>query len=306
MNQYDVLVYGPLFCDLIFTDLDRLPELGTEIFAGDFTVAPGGSAIVAAGLQKLGVRVGLIADLGDDPFSQIMRGMLDDLHIDRALIREHPHPLPQLTVALSFPHDRAFITRFEQPHTAHDLRAILAQHRPRHLHIGSFLAAFDAPDACRIAHEIEATVSMDPGWDEVALRDPRLREMLNDLDYFLPSRSELCYMMETEDADKALSDGIALMPYGAIIMKDGANGAFAHGQRMKAHVPALTVQPVDTTGAGDAFDAGFIYGLINGHPIEECMRYGVVCGGLTTTVAGGATGTPTREDVEQWLSKLRS
>lgn len=306
MSGYDVLVYGPLFCDLIFTELDRLPELGAEIFAGDFTVAPGGTAIVAAGLQKLGVRVGLIADLGDDPFSHIMRGMLDDLHIDRALIREHPHPLPQLTVALSFPHDRAFITRFEKPPTRHDLSAILAQHRPRHLHIGSFLAAFDAPDAGRIAHEIEATVSLDPGWDEDALRDPRLHEMLGDLDYFLPSRSELCYMMEATDPAEALAKGAALMPYGAIIMKDGANGASASGGRMRTHVPALTVQPVDTTGAGDAFDAGFIYGLMNGHPIEECMRYGVVCGGLTTTVAGGATGTPTREDMEQWLSKLPS
>ena len=127
---YDILVYGPLFCDLIFTDLPDMPTLGTELFAGDFTVTVGGSAIVAAGLQKLGANVGFIADLGNDPVSGLARQVLDDMNIDRALIREHPHPLPQVTVALSFPEDRAFITRFERPKQPHDLAAILNNTAP--------------------------------------------------------------------------------------------------------------------------------------------------------------------------------
>ena len=115
---YDVLVYGPLFCDLIFTGLPGLPVLGTELFADDFTLTVGGSAIVAAGLHRLGARVGLIAELGTDYLSRVMREILDDLGLDRSLIREHGHPLPQVTVALSFPQDRAFVTRFRRPQTA--------------------------------------------------------------------------------------------------------------------------------------------------------------------------------------------
>ncbi|MEZ4719325.1 MAG: hypothetical protein R2851_25035 [Caldilineaceae bacterium] len=88
---YDVLVYGPVFCDIIFTDLPSLPVLGTEIFAGDLTATVGGSAIVAAGLHRL-ARVGLIADLGADPFSAIIRSVLDDIGLERTLIREHPIP----------------------------------------------------------------------------------------------------------------------------------------------------------------------------------------------------------------------
>ena len=130
---YDVIVYGPLFCDLIFTDLPGMPELNTEIFAGDFTIAIGGSAIVAVALHRLGAKVGLIAELGNDPMSRMVATMMDDIGLDRTLIREHPRPLPQITVALSFPQDRAFVTRFERPESPPDLQSILSQHPSKHL-----------------------------------------------------------------------------------------------------------------------------------------------------------------------------
>jgi sugar/nucleoside kinase (ribokinase family) len=303
---YDVIVYGPLFCDLIFTQLDEMPTLGKEIFAGNFTINVGGSAIVAAGLQKLGVKVGLVADLGNDALSRVVGEVLEEMAIDRTLIRTHPHPLTQLTVALSFPQDRAFITRFEKPTQPADLAEILTSHPTRHVHIGSFLGAFDALDAGRIAHEAGATISLDPGWDESALRDVRLHAMLPDLDYFMPSRSELTFMMQEEDTHKAMQQAHQQMQSGKIIMKDGAQGALGWGDGWQYHASSLVVEPIDTTGAGDAFDAGFVYGLVNELSLEECMRYGVVCGALTTTSVGGATGTPTLEEVKIWLPKLQS
>lgn len=298
---YDVLVYGPLFCDLIFTDLDQMPVLGTEIFARNFTMTVGGSAIVAAGLQKLGAKVGLIADLGNDPLSRVVSQILDDMSIDRTLIRQHPRPLTQLTVALSFPEDRAFVTRFEKPDKPADLAEILREHPAKHVHISSFLAVYDVPDACQIAHEAGVTISMDPGWDEDALRDPRLHRMLSELDYFMPGRGELCFMMDEADTDKALHKALSQMTHGSIIMKNGAEGAIARGPDLDEVVPALKVNPVDTTGAGDSFDAGFLYALTQGYSIQDCLRYGAVCGALTTMVVGGATGTPTLEEVKQWL-----
>lgn len=298
---YDVLVYGPIFCDLIFTDLPEMPRLGTEIYAGNFTVAVGGSAIVAAGLHRLGARVGLIADLGNDPMSHLAAQLLADLGIDQTLMRQHEHPLPQITVALSFPEDRAFVTRFERPTTPIDLAPILHEHPAKHLHIGSFLAAFDAPNAPALAHTAGMTISMDPGWDEGALRDPRLHTMVREIDYFLPSRSELCFMLNQADVRQALKQAADLMQNGVVIMKDGANGAVAHGKSTRVNVPTVAVEPVDTTGAGDSFDAGFLYGLINGYDLKTNMRYGTVCGALTTKVVGGATGTPTLEEVKKWL-----
>lgn len=298
---FDALVYGPIFCDLIFTDLPEMPSLGTEIFAGNFTIAVGGSAIIAVGLRRLGAKVGLIADLGNDPMSRLAVQLLDDLGVDQTLIRQHDHPLPQITVALSFPEDRAFITRFERPEAPIDLAPILAEHQARHLHISSFLAAFDAPNAPALAHAAGMTISMDPGWDEAALRDPRLIDMVRELDYFLPSCSELCFMLDQPDSEKAMEQAAALMQGGLIIMKDGANGAVANGKSVRVSVPTVSITPVDTTGAGDSFDAGFIYGLVNGYDLKTSMRYGAVCGALTTTAVGGAVGTPTLQEVQKWL-----
>lgn len=299
--SYDVLVYGPLFCDLIFTDLPDMPQMGTEIFAGNFTITIGGSAIVAAGLQKLGAQVGLIADIGNDPMSRLVANLLDDLHIDRTLVREHPHPLTQLTVALSFPEDRAFITRFEKPKSPANLAEILRDNPVDYLHMYGFLAVFDEPNACQIAHEAGTKVSMDPGWDEDALRDTRLHHMVTELDYFMPSRSELCFMMDETDYEDALEKALGEMKYGSIIMKNGAEGALAYGSNLREFAPPLAVNPIDTTGAGDAFDAGFLYALTQNYDTKTCLDYGAICGALTTTAIGGATGTPTLDEVKKWL-----
>ena len=311
---YDVLVYGPVFCDIIFTDLPSLPVLGTEIFADNLTATVGGSAIVAAELHRLGARVGLIADLGADPFSAIIRSVLDDIGLERTLIREHPHPLPRTTVALSFPADRAFVTRFAQPATAPDLTELLIAHPARHLHICSFLAALETPDAAHIAHALGMTVSMDPGWDDAALRDPQLAAMVAELDVFLPSALELCHMagvdaLTTDALTTAAQTTCTAMADGALlVVKQGAAGATAFAERGHAttHVGVLPVTPVDTTGAGDAFDAGFLFGYVNKMPVDQCMRHGAVCGGLSTTGTGGIDALPTRTEVESWLPKLPS
>lgn len=305
--HYDLLVYGPVFCDLIFTDLPGMPALGAELFAGDFKVTVGGSAIVAAALHKLGARVGLIADLGNDPVSQVMRTVLDHLGLDRSLLRQHPHPLPQVTVALSFPHERAFITRFQRPATPPDLAELLQSYPARHLHVCSFLAALETPDAAAIAHAAGMTVSMDPGWDEAALRDPRLASMIAELDFFMPNAAELCDFAGNEDVAQAAARTLATMRGGMIVLKEGAAGAtaFVAGQPPRK-VAALPVTPLDTTGAGDAFDAGFLYSYLQGASLDESLAYGAVCGGVSTTAAGGVDALPTRDEVTQWLAKLPS
>ncbi|MCB9451187.1 MAG: carbohydrate kinase family protein [Anaerolineaceae bacterium] len=305
--MYDILVYGPLFCDLVFTGLPEMPSLGVELFASDLTIAIGGSAIVAVGLRRLEARVGLIAELGNDPLSAVARQLLDAEGLERALLREHPHPLPQITVALSFPQDRAFVTRFQRPETPPDLAALLREHPAKHLHICSFLAAFDLPDAARAAHEAGLTVSLDPGWDKTALRDRRLRDMIAEVDIFMPSESELRFIAQEDDVAEAAR---RLMPARAgalVIVKQGADGATLYRKDTPPlHVPAIPVTPVDTTGAGDSFDAGFLDAFVRGDSLALCMQIGSICGGLATTAPGGTTALPSRTEVETWLSKLRS
>jgi hypothetical protein len=301
--RYDVLVYGPVFCDIVFTGLPAFPELGKEIFADRLSVSVGGSAIVAAGLKRLGAHVGLIADLGDDAFSQVVREMLDSEGLDRSLVREHEYPLPRTTVALSYPEDRAFVTRFQRPQSPPDLETLLGSHPALHLHIGSFLAAEESPLAAAVAHNAGMTVSMDPGWDEVALRNPRLHSLVAEMDVFLPNRSEVCHMGESDDYLAIATTIRAKMRKGStLVVKGGEAGAtaFANGDEL-FQAQALPVNPVDTTGAGDAFDAGYLFAYLNGQSIEQCLRYATVCGSLSTQGVGGVDALPTLAEAESWL-----
>lgn len=299
---YDVLVYGPVFCDLIFTDLPSMPMLGREIYARNLTIAVGGSAIVAVALHRLGARVGLIAELGSDALSQVTKGLLADMGLDLALIREHPTPLPQVTVALSFPEDRAFVTRFDRPSSPPDLSRILHESAAKHLHLCSFLAVLDQPNAAHLAHQNNMTISMDPGWDEEGLHNSRFLEIIPDLDIFLPSQSEACYIAQTESTETAIQ---RLAPdNGLIVVKNGKEGAIAYSGSHQESIVSLPVDAIDTTGAGDSFDAGFIYAYVQGKPLRDCLRFGAICGALATTAPGGATATPTNKEVQQWLPKL--
>lgn len=304
---YDVLVYGPVFCDLIFTDLARMPNLGEELYAGDFTATVGGSAIVAVGLHKLGARVGLIADLGNDPLSQIVRQVLENLGLDLTLVRHHDYPLPQVTAALSFPNDRAFVTCFRRPLVARDLSDLLRHHSAKHLHVCSFLAAQEIPTACDLTHALGMTISLDPGWDETALRDPRLAALIANLDLFMPNEKELCHIARVDNSREAAAQILSTLNRGKIILKQGATGATAYSADDEPiYVAALPITPVDTTGAGDAFDAGFLREYVRGASLVDCVRMGVVCGSLSTTARGGIAALPALTEANEWLAKLRS
>ncbi len=151
-----------------------MPCLGEELFAENLTFGIGGCTIVANGLQRLGVKVGLAADLGNDPISHIMWHLLEEKGLDCSLIRKHPMPITQLSVALSYPKDRAFVTCFQRPQEPLKLADLLEKHPSRHVHICSLLTALECTQAVQIAHAHGATVSLDPGWDEIGLKDPHL------------------------------------------------------------------------------------------------------------------------------------
>jgi sugar/nucleoside kinase (ribokinase family) len=86
-----------------------------------------------------------------------------------------------------------------------------------------------------------------------------------------------------------------------VVVKDGSNGAYACDGSGIIHVPALPVQPVDTTGAGDCFSAGFVKAWLDGLPLDDCLRWGNAVGGLSTLAPGGAGRVVTAEEVRPWL-----
>ena len=106
-KRYDVLVVGrSLFCDVIFTGLPELPALGREVYARNLTITAGGALSTAVALKRLGLEPGLVAELGDDPFSHFIVHQIESEGVDTTFLVQHPGPLPVITVAFSVEEDR--------------------------------------------------------------------------------------------------------------------------------------------------------------------------------------------------------
>ncbi len=301
-----VIVAGPVYCDLLFAGLSGLPALGEECFAERFLVSAGGSAITAIALRRLGRPVRLVARVGADAHGRLIREALAREGLDTRWLAEHCDVATPLTVVLSTPADRAFVTYLDERAVATALDDLLVEvlDEPpaRHLHVAGFPLAQRHPDVVERAHAAGLTVSFDPGWDESALATPAVRRVALGADILLPNRLEACRLLglaDTTSAHSALEALANQRPDGITVVKDGAVGAHGAAGGQRAFAPPPRVRVVDPTGAGDVFDAGFLDAYLEGHALETCLKHGARCGALATTAFGGATAAPYRTDLEE-------
>ncbi len=300
--HYDVLLFGDYWYDLIFTGLPRLPELGRELFAGGFDALPGGVFINAVALHRLGLRVGWAADFGNDEFSQRILAAARREGLDESLFQLHDRPYRRVTAVASFPEERAFLSYSDpSPKLSAPLKA-LAAHTARVALIPGLVSGplFDGGELIARLRGMKLVMDCQSTTHTLAA-EPALRRALGKVDVFIPNAIEarqLTGEATTEAALRALGE---LCPL--VVVKDGPRGAYALERGQTLHAPALPVKVVDTTGAGDAFTAGFVKAWLDGRPTKECLRWGNVCGGLSTTAVGGTAAAPTLRQVEEWLAR---
>ena len=296
-KPFDLVVVGEVNPDLVLRG-DVTPAFGqVEQIVEDATLTIGSSsAIFACGAAQLGLRVAFAGVVGDDIFGQFMRQQLAERGIDVSAIVVDPAIRTGLSVILSRGDDRAILTytgaigalRYDQID-----RALLA--RARHLHLGSyFLLDALLPDIPRLfaaAHELGLTVSIDTNYDPSERWDSGLDAALRDVDLFLPNQAELLAITGIDDVDAALEAMAQRVPLVAV--KLGAQGGAARRGTEPARAAALPIDVMDTTGAGDSFDAGLIYGYLHGWDLERALRLACACGSLSTRAAGGTAAQPT-------------
>jgi sugar/nucleoside kinase (ribokinase family) len=296
-QRYDVLLTDGYFCDLIFTGLPELPRLGADLFGAGFDMAPGAVFYTALTLHRLGVRAGWACDFGDDFASRFVLDAARREGIDDRLFRLHDRPLRRISVAFSFAHDRGFIS-YQDPQPDDSPIPLIERHRPRvvllsHLRYGPELLALAAA-----THAYGGLVYMDCQARPETLADPDVVAALRAVDIFAPNRDEALHLTGADIAEQALARLAELAPLA--VVKCGADGALARRGDEIARAPAIAVAALDTTGAGDCFNAGFLDGYLRGEPLERCLRRGNICGGLSTTARGGGA-APTAAQVEEWL-----
>lgn len=297
MKDIDILVVGDLNPDLILRG-DVTPVFGqTEKFVDDASLVLGSSSgIFACGAARLGLRVVFAGKVGDDQFGRFVMQELAARQVDPAGIVVDPTIKTGLGVSLSKPDDRAMLTYLG---SIADLSyqdidpALLA--RARHVHIGSyFLLAGLQPDTPRLfaqAHALGLTTSLDTNYDPTGRWDSGLRAVLPHTDIFLPNEIELRALTGETDPEAALALLAEHVPLA--VAKLGPQGAIARRGGDIYRADALPVTVVETTGAGDSFDAGFIYGFLAGWDLPRALRLGCVCGSLSTQAAGGTAAQPT-------------
>ncbi len=294
-----VLSIGRLYCDIVFRGFDALPRLGEERFAETVAIVPGGGGfITAAHLAALGTRSALLARIGTDPLSGTLAPALTESGVDLRWLERTPEAGPQPTVVMVQDGERAFLSRRAGGARPATLDAALADPAARHLHIAEFATLAEIPDLIERAKHAGLTVSLDPSWDDDWIRRPDLIARAAGADIFLPNATEARAIAACEDLDQA---GIRLARhFPLVVIKDGSNGARLFDRDAATALPAPEGGPVlDTTGAGDAFNAGFLAALLAGRAPKHALAEGIACGTLSVRSVGGAGTRLDRAEVEE-------
>jgi len=303
-REYDVLVAGEINPDLILSG-DVEPAFGQVEKVVDSAVLTVGSSsvIFACGAARLGLRVAFIGKCGDDLFGRFMLEEMRKRTVDTSPVIVDPLLSTGLTVILNKGDDRAMLTF---PGAIGALRADEIPNdllrRAHHLHVASYFLQ-DAlrpglPDLFRRARALGLTTSLDTNYDPTE-RWEGLDQLLPLTDVFLPNATEACALTGVPDVEEAAARLARIVR--VVAVKLGAEGALGMQGEQMARVSSLPVAVVDTVGAGDNFDAGFLYGYLHGWPLERALRLGTVCGALSTRAAGGVAGQPTLDEVLTYL-----
>lgn len=283
-----VLCLGRTYCDIIFTGLSGMPVLGRERFADNVTIAAGGGAyITAAHLASLGRPAGLLTRLGSDPLSQSLTPELESSGIDLSFVERSPDAGPQPTVALVRDGERAFVSRRAGGSRPATLEQALSAPDVAHLHIAEFATLKDTPEVIALARRFGLTISLDPSWDdELIRRDSDFFEICAGIDLLLPNVEE-GKALTGESTDEAILRSLRER-FPLVVLKRGEHGAIASCGSACVSAEAIRVNVVDTTGAGDAFNAGFLHSWLGTSDLGKSLVAGIEAGGLSVQSAGGA------------------
>jgi sugar/nucleoside kinase (ribokinase family) len=305
-KKFDILVAGEINPDLILTDPQLVPRFGqAELLVQDAALTPGSSSVIfACGAARLGLKVAFVGICGDDVFGSFMLDAMQARGVDISHSIVNPTQKTGFTVILNRVTDRGMLTHLGAINalTADQISdALLTQ--ARHLHIASYFLQTqlqpDLPHLFRRAHSLGLTTSLDTNWDPDE-KWAGVHDLLPQVDVFLPNENEACALMKTEDVEAAARGLVAISK--VVAVKLGGKGGLALKGDSLVRAPAIPVEIVDTVGAGDTFDSGFIYGYLQGWPLEKSLKLGIACGSLSTQKSGGLAGQPTLDEVLNYLS----
>ncbi|MEM2924417.1 MAG: carbohydrate kinase family protein [Methanocellales archaeon] len=286
LKKLDVIAIGAILIDLI-GKAERLPEREEEVFLHELIAQPGGSAAnTAAACARLGLKTGFIGKIGDDNFGEFLK---QDLAREGVDITELKKTREMQTGTCFIVMDR----KKERHMYAFSGAANLLSPgdiNPEYLNRAGIVHLADLKNispliqAAEQARE-ETRVSLNPGGLIINLGYRKIKPLLKLVDIYISSKNEAAKLYKTEDVEKLaaklMKEGIAI-----VALTLGKHGCYIANANQRIRIPSFKVKAVDTTGAGDAFSAGFLYGIARGLSLEECGRYANATAALCVTTPG--------------------
>jgi sugar/nucleoside kinase (ribokinase family) len=290
--MFDIAIAGEINLDLILYGLPEAMPVERELLAADFQSTLGSSsAILAHNLAVLGAKVAFVTRVGPDEFGRIALHRVQESGADTSrAVTGSGTTSTGITVLLHHGAGRHILTYpgTMSEMTVKDLDLDYLK-SARHFHLSSlFLQRGLAPDLPWLFRELKGaglTLSLDTNDDPEDKWVGVLDELLDLIDVLLPNESELCRIAGRETLEEALAILARRVP--CIAVKRGARGSLVQAKETRFEAPSLAVTPLDTIGAGDSYNAGFLLAWLRGLPLDACVRAGNIAGALSTQRPGG-------------------
>jgi sugar/nucleoside kinase (ribokinase family) len=299
------MVVGDLFAELVMSGFSSWPgRAGEELFAERFCrEIGGGAAITACGLAKLGAKVGVVGVVGETD-GQWLIERLESRGVNTSAIHRTLHEPTGVTVSVSSAKDRTFLTYMGANRELPTILRQIASHgefaKARHIHLAFAPKPAKADNLFKEIVSQGCTLSVDVGWHPEWLSNTHALEALRSVNICFPNEREGARMTGETDP-RLILQHFRKMGLRTVALKLGPAGAALLCDGTITFCEPIMIQSLDTTGAGDCFDAGFLYAWLREDNPQNCLKAGTICGALSTRCLGGIDGFPTVAEMDAQL-----
>ncbi|NLV60699.1 MAG: carbohydrate kinase family protein [Spirochaetales bacterium] len=304
METRSALTIGPVFCDILLEGFTGLPMPGEERFLDSYLLSAGGNAIIAIALAQLGVSSSLLATVGSDSLGTALYALLAEHQVNSDHILTVDGAKTNLSLIINGADDRSFLTCAQErvqyePVLAQRL-ASLSPSAYSHIHASFDSLGLEAVQTFLAQAQKEGVpISTGLGFQESLAWGPRQTELLKHVDWCFMNRSEAIRITGEEELGSIMHALRSFLDTPVITLGSEGSCALVDGRKMiRVSAPEVTV--VNTTGSGDSFTAGFIYGRMMGKGIEECLAWGNVLGSLTASCKESVSSEISVAALDRW------
>lgn len=295
---------GATNVDLLYQGMERIPDIGEELYCKDFDLQLGGGLpATLINLGRLGIETKIATELGTDIFSEFAKDKFLQNGVEPTNLYEGDKIPLNITSAIILPKDRTFFTYGKGSIEADDnakekFFQIAKDSKITMMQLGGFL------DVYKKLHESGTKLVLDTGWDD-DMSFEKYADYLEIADYYTPNQKEAKKISNTSTPEEAAQ---ALTKYfDNVVVKVDKDGCIGIDENGSFFVPSIDeFKNVDSTGAGDAFLSGFMYGLFYDKPLKECVLLGNITGGKAVTKVGALSAYNTEQELLNYFEKYKS